>query len=633
VTPDEQDAWIGRLEQAAERSPGWFVVRVAAMAVLAYAVLGTVCLGLLSVGLGLGVLAVREPNAGTIKLALLLGLAALFSAGRILRSLWVKLEPPDGWAVKAKDAPELFAELRRLRRELRVGRIHRVQVTPDLNASASAVPWFGVFGGTRRHLTLGLPLLQGLSPEEFRSVLAHELGHFSRDHGGITRWLYRIRTTWLQLVDAAAERGRGFFLLGPFLRWWWPRFNGLSFVLSRRQEHEADAAASRLAGVEAAGRALLRLEILSRLVDEGFWPEVQRLAVDLPEPPGDLYARMAAFVRREPGPEAARWLREALAVPTNNADTHPCLRDRLAAMGFPGADGAEFLPDVPRVGTTAAEAWLGPLEGALQTRFSGAWADAMRGAWADRHREAAERKKALEAIGAAEAEGSLTPARKWERIEHVADVDGEEAAVPLLRELLEEEPDHAAANFLFGRILLERDDAAGIGHLERAMARDRFATPEACGLIHGYLQRKGRLEEAKALERRVYDHERLIREAREERDKVNHRTPLADHGLDGETLEAIRAVFAAHPEVFRAEIVRAVVRIMPENPYFLVAVTVRVPWWKFRSQEADQRLVNALLEALPVPGQFLIFTTKGANVAALARAVRRHAGSEVYRRG
>jgi len=74
------------------------------------------------------------------------------------------------------------------------------------------------------------------------------------------------------------------------------------------------------------------------------------------------------------------------------------------------------------------------------------------------------------------------------------------------------------------------------------------------------------------------------------------------------------------------------VRIMPENPYYLVAVTVRVPWWKFRGQEADQRLVNVLLESLPVPGQFLIFTTKGSNVAALAKAVRRRPGSEVYRR-
>jgi Zn-dependent protease with chaperone function len=623
---------LARLEAVERRSPGRFVNRVAAMAILGYTVLILVLAVFLAVVAGVIILVMRAPNAGTVKIALIVGITALWSAWSVLRSLWVRLDPPVGMVLKPKEAPALFAELKRLRRLLRVGRIAKVFLTPDLNAAACEVPRFGVFGWARRYLVLGLPLLQGLSPDELRSVIAHEIGHLSKEHNGITRWLYRIRLTWLNLVSSASDQGRGFFVLGPFLRWWWPRFNAHAFVLSRRQEYEADGSAARAGGAEVAGQALLRLTVMSRFLEEEFWPEIQKLAVGSATPPSDLHERLAQSLRQDPGTEAPRWLREGLAVPTNNADTHPCLRDRLVQMGFPGAESPDQLVVPPVPERTAAAEFLGPLEQRAAERFSAEWVVQIRDAWKQRHEEANQRREALEKTEAAEAAGILTLEQRWERISHVADVEGYEAVVPLVRELLEMEPTHAAGNFLYGRILLDQDDAAGMDHLERAMKRDIFATPDACGLIHAYLQRKGRLAEAKALERRVYEHEQLLEQAQQERTKVNHRTPLRPHGLDAGAQDAIREVLMKHPEIARASIVQAEVKLLPDHPYFLVAITVKVPWWKLRGDEADQRLVNTLVGTLPVPGQFFIFISKGWAVAALAKAIGKVAGSQIYER-
>ena len=151
-------------------------------------------------------------------------------------------------------------------------------------------------------------------------------------------------------------------------------------------------------------------------------------------------------------------------------------------------------------------------------------------------------------------------------------------------------------------------------------------------MIHAYLQRKGRLAEAKGFERRIYDHEQLVENAQEERARVNAKTPMQPHGLTSQEITSIQDILKGYPEIAQTSIARAVVQLLPENPYFLVAVTVKVPWWKFRSDSADQDLINALVGKLPVPGQFFIFTTNGWQVAALAKAVRLQPGSRVHER-
>jgi hypothetical protein len=88
----------------------------------------------------------------------------------------VSFPAPEGPRVAGKTSPELFGLLEDLRRDLKTPRISEVVVTPELNAGVTQIPQFGPDGGYRNILLRGLPLMKGLSVEQFKCVLAHELG-------------------------------------------------------------------------------------------------------------------------------------------------------------------------------------------------------------------------------------------------------------------------------------------------------------------------------------------------------------------------------------------------------------------------------------------------------------------------
>ena len=228
-------------EALAAARPRAYRLRVAALAALG---IGYVLLMLVAT-LALVVVAlagvVVSKNPAVLKVAWL----PLALAWSIARSLRVPMPPPAGEPLPPGDAPALFAEIEQVRRSLRAQRIHSVVLTKDFNASVSQVPRLGIFGWTRNHLTLGLPLLAALTPEQFRAVLAHELGHLARDHARFGNWIYRIRRVWAQLLDAM-ERRSGFThrLFTRFFDWYGPYFNAYSFALARANEYEADRASA-----------------------------------------------------------------------------------------------------------------------------------------------------------------------------------------------------------------------------------------------------------------------------------------------------------------------------------------------------------------------------------------------------
>ncbi len=137
---------------------------------------------------------------------------------------------------------------------------------------ALTAPFVLLFRVYRSYLLLGLVEMQALSPEEFQAVLAHELGHLSRQHGRLTAWIYRIRGTWRRLTMLIEVRGRwGRRLFDWFLQRWGPYFNAYSFVLVREHEYEADRFAAGVAGKDAFARALETSSVTGEFLSRRFW--------------------------------------------------------------------------------------------------------------------------------------------------------------------------------------------------------------------------------------------------------------------------------------------------------------------------------------------------------------------------
>jgi Zn-dependent protease with chaperone function len=258
-----------------------------------------------------------------------LALACLAGAGAILWSVIPRpdrFEPPGPRLEPAKQ-PRLFKDLRSVSESVGQTMPAEVYLIPDVNAWVSSRG--GTMGiGSRRVMGVGLPLLQALSTAEFRAVLAHEFGHY---HGGDTAlapWVYKTRVA----IGRTLESLKDGILQLPFL-WYGKLFMRVSHAVSRQQEYAADALAARVVG---AGALIGGLKSVHRAAEafQAYWRgEVTPVLSAGFRPP--VAAGFAAFMNAEHiSRETASSLTREIENPTASPyDTHPSLRDRIAALG------------------------------------------------------------------------------------------------------------------------------------------------------------------------------------------------------------------------------------------------------------------------------------------------------------
>ena len=158
------------LEAVARRNPTGYTFRVLLLAMLGNAYLALV---LLVSAMVLLALLVSIKTLGVLAVKLMIVVAIFLWI--MLKAIWVKIPPPQGFEIKPKDAPELFAMIKELSTKLGAPRFHRVLVTEDMNAGVVQAPRLGIFGWHCNYLIIGLTLLKSLTVEQFKSVLAQNL--------------------------------------------------------------------------------------------------------------------------------------------------------------------------------------------------------------------------------------------------------------------------------------------------------------------------------------------------------------------------------------------------------------------------------------------------------------------------
>jgi Zn-dependent protease with chaperone function len=541
---------VEELEVSAQQSDVGYRLRVALLAALGYLyVVGVVAL--LLGALWLVFLAVKDGrHLALLKLAIPMALLALVG----LRALWVRLEPPEGTPLTREEAPQLFELLDRIRKRLKGPPIHQVVVDPEYNAAIVQHPRLGLLGGGRNYLIIGLPLMQTLSVEQFAAVLSHEYGHLSGAHGHFASWIYRVRMTWARILDALHARpvwGSGVFL--HFFDWYVPYFAAYTFVLARSNEYEADRAAADVAGARAAADALAQVEVGARFFDGHFWPKYLGGADKSPVPVFLPYSQLplSLHVGLE-GADAEAWLKAALLEETGITDTHPCLKDRLEALGE-----APRVPGKPE--TPAARVLLGPQLGKLVGGFDKAWAKENLREWGERHREGQALKTRAEEISAKAKSGAALNAAEWHDFARACErFATEEKAEAYYRKAIEVVPRHHESHLALGRLLLRRRDAKGIPHLDKAIAGGGDAALEASMMAARFLRESGRPRDAER-----YETKSMAHMAREEEKAVQRVLLMPDdnyaaHGLSDKELALCRAAFRRLPRVYEAHAVRKV---------------------------------------------------------------------------
>jgi len=623
VDPVRFERIAARFEQRFRSSPGRYRLLILALGVLGYAVVGAVVLlSLVLLALTLGAMVLGK-SVVMLKVAIPLGL----TTWALLRAVWVKLERPTGQRLDPARSPALFAEIERIRRIGDVPRIHRVLVDGSFNAGVAQVPRLGVLGWPHNDLVLGLPLLLSLTPEHFRAVLAHELGHLSGRHGRSGAWVYRIRATWLQVLGALEQRqSRLAKLLGPFFRWYGPYFSAASLALAREHEREADRFAASVTDARTAAGALAAVAVADWALDQRFWPALDRRTGTEPQAPMGFLGELGPAVRAalaEPGAEAA--LARALRLRAMGSDTHPSLAERIAALGETARR-----PAPPTM--TAAERFLGAALPGLRAALDAEWREGIAERWAQLHAERAGDRERLAALEAAAAERVLDADETWEQVALTERLAGAEAAFPMAQAAAERHPEHAPSRFGLGRLLLRDGREEGLAHVERAMALDRDAELVGAQLIASFHVAQGRNEAAGPWIQRAVALEAVHQAAQAERSSMVATDPVEPHGLAPEQVEVAVGALRRHPRVKRLYLARKALRHLTDRaPAFVVAVVPRRAWWKTWSDAKATALATELVGLLE-GGPTVFLFVEGPGTAVLFRRVKKVAQDLAERR-
>lgn len=602
ITQEQFDHLVKKLEGYSQHSPGSYRLRVALLAVLGYGYIFLILAGLL-VGVWLVVtlaMSVRRVNSFIVQLFFLL----LVPAWMIARSLWVTFSPPEGLRLDRQKVPQMFALVDELTTKLQAPKFHNILLTPDFNMAVMQVPRLGIFGWQENYLIVGLPILQGLTLDQVKAVLAHEIGHLSGNHSRFGGWIYRIRKTWFQLYDRIHQgEQQGFLVLfDRFLSWYFPTFNAYSFVLARMNEYDADRYAAELAGKQNVVDVLTNVELKSRFLDREFWADIYEKVEDQPDPPDNAYSLMLTRLKGAIAQEKSnQWIQEALSEQTTNEDTHPCFRDRLKALGF---DRPPIQPEPVEV--SAAELLLGDTVNEFVAEFNRSWKEAQATPWRQRYAQLSEIRTKLEAL---EQKPELSDDEVWKRAYYVLELRGNEAAMPYLKEVLVRQPDHVAANFTLGEALLRKGDAAGVDCVERAIAQQFNLVIDGCKLLHNFYVEQGQIEKADHYRDRAEQHYELLQKAEQERDSVSIHDSLKPHTLTTEEVDSLRQQLQAYSTIKEAYLAEKVLNYFPESRFCVLGIVRKQSL--LDSKDAAQKLFQQIYEAVEFPIAVYIVVFEG----------------------
>ncbi|RYD65991.1 MAG: hypothetical protein EOP83_06125 [Verrucomicrobiaceae bacterium] len=614
MSQDSFQALVNRLETAWSGRPEGLLKHTVAWVTLGYVVLAApVLVGLILLAVGV-VLAVLYQSVAATLVAGLIAFAGLGLVVFVLGCLWVHFEPPEGVVLEEKDHPELHQVLAELGDLAGGMRFHRVMLDPDMNASVVQTPRLGIFGWYRSHLMIGLPLMEALSLDELKAVLAHEIGHLTRADGKTCAWLHRTRETWERVVERFSRNGHS-RVFGDFFQWFWPRFSSRVLVLSRFNELAADQFAAHAVSPQALASGLRRLAILGKRSEREFWEPLDCVVNEGRDLPTNVMERLSEVIRqRLDSNEAAAWLAEAEASRTGSTASHPGLMARLAALHLP-EESAHILPSELAEGQSSADLLLTP--GIMeQTRrhFSRMWVEQM---------SEGRARRALQQ----ELEQAAGNRKAWYRIAALVRLDGLEKVQAEVMALLERHPAHSGALYLRGSHLAEKSDPQACEFLERATSDPTIAS-RALQALEQVHTSHGREKEAAQAKERALQHDIELRAALVERSLLNASDSFFPHDLCESDHQALLNLLTGEPAVGRAWLASKEVRHFPRWPLVVIGIELA----HHLSANARRALDTQLMHLWAGEAYVAVFVVDDATKGVLRALRRAVADSEIYRR-
>lgn len=576
---------IKELEESASRNNRLYQYKVLGLAFLGYSYFAVIILLFLIVPASFLILFIYNmPEFFRILLLIaklwwafvpILGFYFTFLGGAI-RALFAKAPEPVGEELTSEDAPELFTFVRTTSKALQAKFPEKILITDQFNAAVVTVPRFGMFG-RKPYLILGLPLMQALSPEQFRAVIAHEIGHISGKHGVFGKWAYQLREAWGQFINSQEINEHKFSVLyEKFVNWFFPYFTAYSFVLMRNHERDADRDAVELIGAAPLGEGLITLELRAADIQEVFWKEIHEENMSRHDAPAKVFSRMLGSLAVTDLERDAQTLRKAVGRPTDYNDTHPSLAERLRTMGYWTNEDVPHIASKPS--QTAGDMFIAQAMSKFVAKFDESWDESVSKDWKSRYDEHQKAAGRLEELKTKTSDGGeLTAEELLETAGLVAGKGGNAEALPILERAVEMFPDNPEANYNLGGVLLALDNEEGLKYIDKVIQLDPKWKLAASDMAFSYLRSKGRFEDARAYAENVENEQETYIEAQNERSQVTMRDEFEPHSLSEDVVRNAVSRLESYEEIVKLYLVKKIVKYYPEIPLHVLVIELRKP--------------------------------------------------------
>jgi Zn-dependent protease with chaperone function len=543
---------IKKLEDYAQQKPRMYQFKVKLLISLGYLYL----FALFAIAIGLGAFVVYGYATGEMNgfggvYYLILMVAFLYG---IITSLYLKIDPPSALELHTSEHPELFALIEEVREQMKAPKLQAVLINHELNAGIYQIPRFGLFGGHQNYLILGLPMMQALTKEEFKAVIAHEMGHLSAGHGRTASFALRLLDSLERLYDQAEEKkGYTRVLFTVFFRWYNPYFYAYTVVLQRQQEFKADEASVSLTSLETTTQALVRFPLIAKLYDayietinkekmlKTFFDETKKV--------------LSASVK-----DKQAWLDEELTVKTQVEDTHPSLTDRLAHIGA--------TPSLPMDMNDSSDLLLGEGLNNLVLYMNSVMYEHHVSYEEYESELSVESEKKLKEI-----DEIKTPSMDDEmaRVQIALEGDGPKAALKILDEIQARRGSSPRITYNIGMMKLHLGDEEGVKLIESAMRDRRKFRENGTASIFQFYKAMHEPQKADRYLELYMQEEKNAKKVEKERNQVDKNTVYLLSELTQNVKEQMKASLSEVSWLEKLYLSRRVVKLHPEDIVYVAA--------------------------------------------------------------
>lgn len=387
-------------------------------------------------------------------------------------------------SVNKKKTPKLISLIHELEQRFNINNIDNILLTDQYDISVHISPEYCLPHLGETTLQIGLPLMQTVSANQFKSLLARRIGQLSLKTNKTTGLINFYRDILNQYLTACRQNPhwsyKPFFY---FIRSYQTVFNAISFYAIRMDELHADKYALETLDEESFAQTLSQTILASHYLKNSFWMSMYKLQRQYPDKTIFPHANMAISFTQSINQDNSRDLvNQSFQQLYDFQSSMPLLRTRLLDIGY-----ESYSLPAP-IETTAAQVYLDTALAKVTRIFDKLWLQRLHSQH-DTNTKIDSNEQRLNMLSSKISEQPLSAAETWELAVLTEKIKGYHSAIPIYKKILERNPMHAKSMFAIGRILLSYNDPTGLEALDKAIFLEPSMKKTANELIIRYQSR------------------------------------------------------------------------------------------------------------------------------------------------